>query len=442
MSRAISMTKGSNVALHTKGILKGIAAATASLALLAGCAPGQSDDQEAAKEDKDKNLSYVYFTDGPDEQATRDLIKKFEEKSGAKVDLQIVPFSDLEQTLQQRISGDNAPDVARIDKLASFSDDLLDLNQYQKEAFDGTFNPGMDLAAMSSDARIAAPNDLTLNGPIVNVELFKKAGVEVPTADKPWKSWDEMMEAAKKVQKAAGTENAVAVDVSGNRFSTVFSQFGTSAITKDGKNGWDEAKLTKALTKLNEWHQDGSMPKDLFLQAGSKYKAANEIFLAGQVPVYLSGNWQVAAFAKDATFDWAVVPNPCEDRCGGFPGGKFLVSFKGAKNPNLAAEFIAFMSEADQQKYMAEKANFMPTRQDLLEGDVKYAQRQEDMEVFQKGVTETPEDAFSSAFSPAFPNTTKGIIDEMAKMIDGQASPEDTAKAIIKATDESIANVS
>lgn len=429
------------MAIHRR-IRGRFAAAVLGITLLAACTPGQSGGDAPAEEDQDQTLSYVYFTDGPDEQATRDLIKKFEEETGATVNLEVVPFSNLEQTIQQRVAGDNAPDVARLDKLASFTEDLLDLNQYQKEAFEGIFNPGMDMAAMSGDKRIAAPNDLTLNGPIVNVDLFKEAGVEVPTADSGWESWEDMVADAKKVQEAAGTEFAVAVDVSGNRFSTIFSQFGTSAIGTDDSMGWDEGKLTNALAKINEWHQDGTMPKDLFLQAGSKYSAANEIFLSQQVPVYLSGNWQVAAFSESAEFEWAVVPNACEDRCGGFPGGKFLVSFNGARNPQLASEFIAFMSEADQQKYMAEKANFMPTRQDLLEGDVTYAQRQDDMEVFQKGVTETPEDAFSSAFSPAFPNTTKVIIDEMAKMIDGQATPEDTAKAIMVGTEESIENVS
>lgn len=438
------MTKGRTMTLHSRRILTGLLAAVASMAVVAGCAPGQksADQPSGAAQDKDKTLTYVYFTDGPDEQATRDLIKKFEDKTGATVNLEVVPFSNLQQTLQQRIAGGNAPDVARVDKIASFSQDLLNLDQYQKSAFDGVFNEGMDIAAKQGDARLAVPNDLTLNGPIINVDLFKKAGVPVPTLDNGWKSWDEMIAAAKKVKDATKTEYSVAVDISGNRFSTIFSEFGTSAITADGKVGWDEAKLTKALTKLNEWHQDGTMPKDLFLQAGSKYKAANEIFLAGQVPVYLSGNWQVAAFSKDAKFQWSVVPNPCEERCGGFPGGKFLVSFKTARNPNLASEFIAFMSEADQQKYMAEKANFMPTRKDLLTGDVTYAQRQSDMEVFQKGVTDTPEDTFATAFSPAFPNAAKSITDEMAKMIAGQASPEETAKAIIAGTEDAIKNAS
>lgn len=421
---------------------RGMVAVVAALGLgLTACAPGTPAAPSAPpQQTDDKNLSYVYFTDGPDEQATRDLIAQFEQKTGAKVNLEVVPYANLEQTLQARLAGNNAPDVARVSNLGAFLNDMQDLSS-QKAALDGVFLKGIDPFTHGKGGEIiAVPSDLTMNGPLVNVDLFKKAGVELPTADKPWKSWDEMVAAAKKVKEAAGTEFAIAIDVSPHRLSTVFSQYGTTLFKGDGKEvNWDEAKGAAAIAELKKLHDDGSMPKDLFLQAGSKYKAANDIFLAQQVPVYISGNWQVAALSTKAQFEWAAVPNPCQERCGGFPGGKFMIGFKQAKHHELAAEFIAFMNSKEAQEHMAKKANFLPTRNDLVKSGIAYEKRGDDMKVFLGDIAKTPDDTYPTNYSSAFGVTGKEVITQMGLVLQGQAEPAAASAAIKKAAETNAA---
>ncbi|GAB3710328.1 ABC transporter substrate-binding protein [Mariniluteicoccus flavus] len=407
------------------------ALAVAGAMTMSACAPGGSTDEPKQQAPEDKNLTYLYFTDGPDEQATRNLVKKFEEKSGAKVTIEIVPFANIETQLQARLAGGNAPDVARLAALTPFKNDLLDLSQTQKAALDGQFLQGADPITHNGAELIAVPSDLTMNGPMVNVEQFKKAGVEPPTKEKPWKSWDEMAEAAKKVKDANKTEYALAMDVSGHRVSTMFSQYGTTLFSADGKSvAFDPAKGAEAIKKFNDLNQSGAMPKDLFIQSGSKYKAANEIFLAQQAPVYISGNWQVAAFAKSAKFEWKAVPNPCQVECGGFPGGKFMAAFKQSKRQKLAAEFIAFMNSKESQEQMSAEANFLPTRKDLITGGVKYTSRADDMKVFLDDVSKTPEAAFASSYSPAFSAGAKSIQNELSAVLAGKGTPEGAAANI------------
>ena len=91
----------------TRRTFRTFTAATAlclSAALMA-CSPGTTEDEPAAPsgdgtidpaEFEGKTLEYVYFTDGPDEEATRELIADFEEETGATVELSIVPFDGLE----------------------------------------------------------------------------------------------------------------------------------------------------------------------------------------------------------------------------------------------------------------------------------------------------------------------------------------------------------
>jgi alpha-1,4-digalacturonate transport system substrate-binding protein len=407
------------------------ATVTALAVTLAACSPGsEAGSGGDAQQAEDKNLTYVYFTDGPDEQATRNLIAEFEKQTGAKVNLQIVPFANLEQQLQARLSGGNAPDVARLSDITPFRGDLLDLNQYEKKALDGTFIDGAKSYTTGPGGElIAVPSDLTMNGPLINVDQFTKAGVALPDASKPW-TWTEFVDAAKKVQQANKTEYAIAMDVSGHRFATMLSQYGTTYFSADNKVAMDKAKALPAVKKFADLNASGAMPKDVWLQAGSKYKGANDIFLAQQVPVYISGNWQISAFEKSAKFNWRAAPNPCQDRCGGFPGGKFMVSFKKSQRQKLAAQFIAWMNSAESQTKMCQQASFLPTRKDLIDKGIEFPNRGADMKVFLDGIKQTPEDTYANVYNPAFGNAAKSAVNELAKVLAGQSTPEAAVDAI------------
>lgn len=427
-------------------LITGLAAV--SIAALAACAPGttESDTGGAAptasgsvdlSSFKGKKITYLYFTDGPDEAATRGLLKEFEAKTGGTVDLQIVPFADLQQSLQARLSGGNAPDVARLADLAPFRDDLMDLSGVVGKDYANEFLAGPAAAIKDGEKIIAVPNDLTMNGPFVNVDLFTKAGVPVPTK---W-SWDEMVAAAKKVQAANKTEAGIAIDKSGHRLSTILSQHGTTMVGKDMTNTLDEAKATKAIDSLLTLIKDGTVPKDFWIESGSKYKGANEIFLAQQAPIYISGNWQVAQFAKSAKFGWKAVPNACAERCGGFPGGKYTVGLSQSKEPQMAAALVQFLNSKESQAKMDAASMWLPTRNDLIEGEgVTYPERQEDMKVFTADVAETPADTFDAVASPAFGPSATVLVEEFAKAVAGQQDAATTAKNLKAGIDKVIAD--
>ncbi|MEJ3653569.1 extracellular solute-binding protein [Actinomycetes bacterium KLBMP 9759] len=419
-------------------LLQAATAACVAMVAFAACAPGPTVDEPAASGPKTidmssfrgQQLDYVYFTDGPDEAATRDLIGKFEAETGAKVNLQIVPYADLEKTLQARINSGTPPHVARVQAWAPYQDALVDMKTYFGAQFPDQFVAGPATAAQAADGRmLGVPSDLTMNGPLVNVDAFNKAGVPLPTTAKPW-TWDEMVAAATAVQKANGMESAIAIDKSGHRLSTVLSEFGTAMIGPDGKEGLDPVKAQAALGTLNDLVRSGAMLKDFWLESGTRYKGANEQFLAQQVAVYISGNWQVAQFAKNATFTWAAAPNPCAERCGGFPGGKYMVAFSGSANPDLGAAFAEWMNRADAQKTFAQVAYWMPTRKELVDGGVTYPSRQEDMATFLADVAATPEGTYAANGSPAFTPAATLLVKEVSAMFAGQKDPAATAQAV------------
>lgn len=416
-----------------------VLAAAAPVALVLGaCAPGGGGNGGAepvesvdvttlTREDVEgTSIDYLYFTDGPDQQATEALIESFTEEYGVTVTLEVVPYANLETTLQARLSGGQAPDVARLTALAPFDGDLLDLAPFLGEDYPSTFIEGAQVAMTNGDGELVAiPSDLTMNGPFVNTDLFAEAGVEVPAVDDPW-TWEEMVTAATTVQQETGTEYAFAIDKSGHRLSTLLSQNNTFLVDIEG--GVLEAdQATEALRPLTDMIAKGTSPADFWLDSGTRYAGANQVFLAEQTPVYLSGNWQVAQFAENAQFEWAAAPNPCMAECGGFPGGKFMVGFSQTDEPEATALFLHYMNTAEAQEQFVTASNFLPTRQDLVDEGVEYDQRPDDMAVFLEDLRRTPEAAFSSAYSPEFAPAAEEFVQAYAEVVAGK---QDLAEAM------------
>lgn len=403
------------------------AGAVAGLGLvLTACAPGggQEESQPTATEISEadfagESMTYVYFTDGPDEQVTRDLIAAFEAEYDVAVNLEILPYSDLITSVQARLAGDNAPDVVRTADLSPFRADLLDLSAFLGEDYVDQFVPAHAAAVVTDDGQmLGVPSDLTLNGPFVNVDLFEQAGVPLPVVEEPW-TWEEMIVAGKAVRDATGVPYAFAMDKSGGRVSTVLSQYGTQLVDK-GKMSLDTGKAVAALQPLVDLMAEDSMPRDLWLGSGSKYKSANEIFLAGDTPIYLSGNWQVGQFEQNAPFAWAAAPNPCAEECGGFPGGKYMVAFKSSPNPALSAFFLEFMNNAENQTSFVTASLNLPTRVDLNESGLTYPARQADMDVFLADLARTPEERSYANSDPAFSGSATALIAELDKVVAGE----------------------
>lgn len=420
------------------------ALAVSAVVASAACAPGTPANEKEGRAApasvdfdsfKGKSLTYVYFTDGPDEKATREAIARFEQETGAKVNLQIVPFANLNQSLQARVSAGNAPEVARVADWHPYESQLVDFAayfgaEYPKEFTAQSAKTGTD----GSGKMLAIPSDLTINGPFVNVDAFEKAGVTVP---KTW-TWEQLLTDATKVAKANGMQYPLAVDKSGHRLSTILSQYGTTMLGEGGKNALDPQKATAALSFFTDLVKKDTVSKDFWLGSGSRYTGANEIFLAEQAPVYLSGPWQVGGFAANATFRWAAAPNPCAERCGGFPGGKFMVAFETSKEPTLAAAFVQWMNRTENQEAVDKTAYWLPTRQDLTDSGIQYADRAEDMSTFLAEIKNTPADTYPGAFDPAFSQSAKVLIEETDKVIAGQQDVATAVKNLQSGIDEAI----
>jgi alpha-1,4-digalacturonate transport system substrate-binding protein len=395
---------------------------------------------------KGKEITYYFYNDGVIElDITKKQIADFEKLTGAKVKLDVVPFPTLDQQLQARIAGGNTPDVARLNNPALYWNVGLPIENYLGRNYGKEFLKGSTTQVTNPTTKklIGVPYDLTINGPFVNVDLFEKAGVPVPTS---W-TWPELIATAKKVQAATKSEYAFAIDKTGHRVSTVMSQFGAYMVNAQGRNVLRTTpnRAEKAIKTITDLYVADLAPRDLWIGSGTRYSSPLAVFQSGQLPVFFSGNWQVGALSEGANavkFKYAAVPNPTGLNGGGWPGGKFLVAFQASKTPDLAAFFVRYMANTEQMEEMCKAAFWMPTRVDLSEKGIAYPKRAADMKVFLADSAKTPSAAYGIQSVPTVAPTIYNLLrDGMTEVMAGKITVKQLVQNLIVGIDTQLATL-
>ncbi|MCX7787411.1 MAG: extracellular solute-binding protein [Spirochaetes bacterium] len=391
------------------------------LSIVTVFAAGKQEGKQAASA-QPTIVRFVWFTDGPDKPAIEGLVAKFNQANpDIKVEFSIVPFAELNQLLTTQAAAGQAPDMARVTEPYRFFQYTLDIRANLKNAnFPKEFmDEPMKLVTGANGEIYGIPHDLTMNGPFVNVSLFKKAGIPLPTSEKV--TWDEWMQLAKQVKEKTGVAFAAAADRSGHRLDGFLQSYGGGFFTEDGKGlRISSPETRKGLEDFVRYHKEGIMPLDIWA-GGTGYVGANQQFVNGLLVFYISGNWQVAQFnetIKDK-FEWKAVPNAFIKQWGGMPGGKFLIAFKG-KAPVQVVRLMEFLGSSESMTEYATKAMFLPTRKDLLAKGVQYPVRNEDMNTFIKGLANLPKSAFVDNYHLRFGPVANEVRDRITQAITGE----------------------
>ncbi len=380
-----------------------------------------------------KTITYLYFTNGPDLNATKTLIARFEKQTGDTINLNVVPYASEAQILQADLSAGDPPALVETTMPATFGTNLVDLGTALGKSWVSTLAPSLLGQAVFHNKIVALPNQLTVAGPFVNVAMFKKAGVGVPSLSKGW-TWSQMVADAEKVAKANGTPFALAMDHSGARTANVFCQFGAFLFGSNGKEAMSGPAALKAMTYLSGLFEKNVISKAAWIAAGSAYASGATEFLAKQAPVLLSGSWQVASFLQSAPFAWQAVPNPRAKFGGAMSGGNYLEVFKKSNDPAVAEQFVKFLSEPQNQSYMSVLSDTIPSSRSLstpgsvpFKGSAKVA-----METFTQGATLMPAGCNLSEANPGFGVTSSDLMGQLTSVMAGQTSATAAVNNVLK----------
>ena len=341
---------------RTKTFLIALAAST----MLATAAPAQTE------------LRMLWYSDGNEGEVMADLLKRFEaENSDIKVVLDNVAYDAIQTQLPVQLEAGNGPDLARVTNIKAQANHWLDLRPHLKDAAYWETNFADYLDWMRPDGSDAIPGfmtQLTVTGPYINKTLFDQAGVEVLPESA---TWDEWVEAAKKVAADQQVPIALGWDRSGHRLAGPAISMGAKYIGEDGAPAVIDDGFKAMAERIARWHQEGTMPKEVWGGvAGQTYAALNEEFANGNVVMYESGSWQIGQFTTTISdaFDWWAIPAPCgPEACSGLPGGAAVVAIKYTQHPEEVARLMEWLASEPVMKEFAERTLFIPGHKALAE---------------------------------------------------------------------------
>ena len=325
-------------------------------------------------------LRMMWYNDGHEGEVMRGLLDRFEaENPDIKVTLDVVPYKAILESLPVQLAAGQGPDIARVTDLGGLSEHLSGPNPLHFRSR----RIGKPVSARSSSGcarrvTIARFRDswtqLTVTGPYVNKTLFEQAGVDLPGDGATWSDWAA---AVNEVASALDIAIPMAWDRSGHRVSGPAIAMGANMFDDEGNPALVDDGLKAMATLLYDWHQDGTMSKELWGSvSGSTYLGANEDFANAQVVMYMSGSWQIPQFASTIgdAFDWWAVPAPCgPSACTGMPGGAALVAMADTEHPEQVGMLMDYLSsEASLAEFYGETL-FIPGHLGLAKGGVEFA---------------------------------------------------------------------
>lgn len=396
-------------------------------------------------------IRVMCYQDGVECDVVAEQAKRFEaQNAGTKVVVDVVPYKTIVEQLPVQLAAGQGPDIARVTDLGGLSKYYLDISAHVKDKAYWEANFGATLPWLRPSATdkgiYGFMSQLTMTGPYVNKTLFEQAKVPMPG---PKATWDEWVEATRKVAKANQLPAALAWDRSGHRFAGPAISYGAKLFDAKGDIVIDDG-YKAAVSKFVGWHKDGAMLKEVWAgSGGSSYADSIGEFKNARVAMVLSGSWQINRLQKDIgnAFDWVAVPNPCGPAaCSGIPGGAAWVALKTSKSPKEVGMFLDFLAQEANYAEFTGRTNNIPAHAGLAKKGVKYPgatpQAQAALTVFSSGVANLSPVAYQfqgyrfnrAIMLPTVTRVTQAIVGEMSTDEAMTKIAADAADAVKQAT--------
>lgn len=414
-----------------------------ALSLATGCgfAP-QSGSQSSAA-----TGSVTFTTWGTDAELAgfRAAITAFEAANpGAKVELNAVPYEQMLTNIDAQLQAGNPPDVFRVPYYTfgayAGRDQLLDLSGLLP---DGTADGFTETAwaAVQSDGKVfGVPHHTDTSAIYYNKKLLQDAGVTLPAAVGSAWTWQQLTSVGDQLKKSLPKGSYPwAYNWQGNGvtrwLSLLFQADGrllesdqrTPAI--DSQAGRDTVAFTKSFFTESYVPANDSIKSSTYAQ---------DSWYAGTVAMTWGGAFAIPDADATADFDWGVTWAPRNKRGGGDFGGNALVATKQAKDPELTAAFLAFVTQTEQMKDFCQRASLLPTRRDLSDSGIEFATRPELSKVFlEQAATVQPGDV-SQVASPSMSKIIPVLQNALEDAFVGEATPETTVKTITTGITEAV----
>ena len=373
------------------------------------------------------------------------MIVEFEEMNpGVTVELQERPAQGYRDTNIAELAAGEAADIIRFGfvgdaSLYASAGGTIDLTPYLEEGFEDDFFDAAWTISSYNGAPYGIPFVTDTHALFYNVDYINEAGVEVPQAmDECW-SWDEFDENSRIVMENSDADFGHAALWNAKRWMLFLYGNGGQVLTDDlSASAMDSDAAIETISWMREWYEEGLAPGSTSMKFSER---AEELFINGTIGFLISGSWHLPNLRENMlSYDWDVTYLPCtENGQDADLGGNGFAVTKDSENPEIAAEFIKFVTNTENMREFASQAFFNPVRFSSLEG-LEYPEFNEQMLLFAE-VAETvnPHHASVQGLS-IFPRIQTVMVDELDLAFVAGQSAEETAQNIHEKINEILAD--
>ncbi len=330
-----------------------------------------------ASEDKPFEGQEITFADtggGSWDEKLEPIIAKFEEETGAKVNMELYAHSDYLEMLQVKLPSESddydviGVDVPLVASYATkgwiapidsyFTDD--EKAQFASSALDaGTWDGVFYCPAMNSSSQLLW----------YNTELLDEAGVEVPESSVENRlTWEQVVDMAKKTLEVVDPDGTKGIG--GIAFEQVSRTYQMNQIPNSlgGKNIGDDGYTAQGVINDDAWIEGATWYQNLFKDGvalqGFTADDTGSFFRAGKIVFLIGGTWTDNNCKNEEMDTYGYAPVPAfeghEDQVGTPTGSWHFGIPVNAKNKDLAAEFIKYMSIGEGNELWLEANGDVP----------------------------------------------------------------------------------
>jgi raffinose/stachyose/melibiose transport system substrate-binding protein len=265
--------------------------------LFAGCGASKTATNTDASADKAVTLSVIhYLTEKPKIQALQNLADNFTKKNpDIKVKIESMSLDQYGNVLKMKLAAGDAPNIIfgspKTYKDVVASGNILDLtNQEFVKRIDSKFT-----ANVTVDNKVyGVPMDLMPSGVFYNKDIFKSAGVEVPTTWAEFVKVCETLKAKGITPVAAGYKDMASIG--GGTYTEIYG----NPLTKMPDFRQQVMEGTKKLADfpelksfLQRFQTRNKYVNDDALQVG--IDRAEQMFASGKTAMIVLGSWGIGA---------------------------------------------------------------------------------------------------------------------------------------------------
>lgn len=350
--------------MRKKTLAVGLASTLMLTGVLAGCS---SSDNAAEKENgaasTDKQVTLNVWGMGEEAKSLPQMAELFEkENPNIKVNVQALPWDTAHDKLLTAVASKKGPDVIQMGTtwIPEFANakalkDLTPFVDKYPELKQDNFYPGSIQTGTYEGAYVGVPWYIDTRVLYYRTDLLKEVGYDAPP-----KSWDEMLDASKKLAARGDNKYGYQLDVKEQSLGFMLArQNGSELFDANGNPQFNKPEFVEAVNYMAQFFKDKSAPVDIGMDAVQAFRGE------GVAPMFISGPWMVKVIndqAPELAGKWAtaVLPTGKENNFSSL-GGSNLSVFEYTENADAAAKFVAFMSKPESQLKWMELTTSLPS---------------------------------------------------------------------------------